>query len=376
MAVCGICTGTINRRDSYVFCSVCKKQFHSACITKSVEFLELLNKINGLSWKCDDCTHTSVSVNTSELSKLIEDKILIAIASLNATVECLKADIALITANKICNCGDSKVPDKIPKYSEIVKNKTNPAVIIQPKNHGQEYSRTKSELLQKINPVNSNLQFSKVVNVNNGGILVSCGNKDENDKFKKMVEENLSESYVVREVNGINPRVRIVGITEKYSEENLLDCVFKCNTGLFSDKSLCNLIKLWPTKKNKDIFQAVLQLDKGTYEKVSRAGNLFVNYDSCVVFDAVEAYRCYNCNEFHHSSKTCKNAVSCPRCGHNHEIKHCKSNTLTCSNCVKLNVNQNVKVNTDHAAWDTKSCIAYKRTCERIRNDLLAGQCQ
>ena len=134
------------------------------------------------------------------------------------------------------------------------------------------------------------------------------------------------------------------------------------------------MIKLGPTRKNKEIFQAILQLDRTTYEKISQTGNLFVNYDSCVVFDAIQVVRCYNCNELHHSSKTCNNPLSCPRCGQNHEIKSCKSKTLTCSNCVKFNEKHENKVGVDHAAWDVKLCTVYKQACERIRNDILSGQ--
>ena len=231
--ICSKCALSISRRDSCVFCSACKKQSHSACISKSGEFFDLLNKVKGLSWKCDDCLQLSgVSLNESEISKLIEDKILMAFSSLNATIESLKHDISKLHANKSCACEEPRARDIKPKYSEIVKNKTNPAVIIQPKSQGQDFSKTKSELLQKINPVNSNIQLSKVVNVKNGGILVSCANITENKKFKRMVESSLSESYTIREVHGVNPRVRIVGITEKYNEEELLECIIKCNSNL------------------------------------------------------------------------------------------------------------------------------------------------
>lgn len=368
--ICGKCANPISRRDSCVSCCVCKKEYHSTCISKSLEFLELLNKIEGLSWKCHEC----IKVNEFDISKLIDEKILNAISTLNDTVERLKADILKLTENKTCNCDESKVSENKPKYSDILKNKTNPAVIIQPRNQSQEYSQTRSELLKKINPVSSNIQLSKVVNVKNGGVLVSCSNKNENEKFKKMVEENLSDSYVIREVHGVHPRVRIVGITEKYQENELLECIIKCNSDLILENSVCKLIKLCPTKKNKDIYQAVLQIDKNTYGRVSRVGNLFVNYDSCVVFDAIEVYRCYNCNEFHHSSKTCKNPVVCPLCGKNHDIKACKSKSVTCSNCVKLNEKQNIEVSVDHAAWNIKLCSAYKRACEKVKSDILIGQ--
>lgn len=384
--LCGICTSSINsRKVNSVFCSECNKQCHSACISKSVEFFELLNSIKGLSWKCDECIDNCIKVNEGEINKkvieglisnLIDEKVVNAISTLNTTVECLKNDLSKLSTDELrvypCTSNSANISANKPKYSDILKNKTNSAVIIQPKNQNQCSSQTKSDLLQKISPTNANIHLSKVVNVKNGGVLISCASNNENEEFKKMVQENLSDSYEIRKVNGTRPRVRIVGFTVNYTEDDLLECIVNCNTSILKNSD-CKVIKVFPTKKNKDIFQAVLQLDAVTYEKVTKAGNLFVNYDSCVVFDAIELNRCYRCNEFHHSSKFCSNPVSCPRCGQNHELKVCKAESLTCSNCVKRNEKLDLKVNVNHAAWDTSNCTVYKQACAKIKNDILTG---
>ena len=140
----------------------------------------------------------------------------------------------------------------------------------------------------------------------------------------------MSESFM-----GVLPRVRIVGMSEKYSEDQLADYLKKCNADLLSDAE-CKLIKLFPLRKNINIFQCILQLDRRSYDRVITAGNLFVGFDSCSVFDAVEVYRCFNCNEFSHSSKFCKKPVSCPICGKNHDVKQCKSKEFHCTNCANL----------------------------------------
>jgi hypothetical protein len=59
----------------------------------------------------------------------------------------------------------------------------------------------------------------------------------------------------------------------------------------------------------------VIQVDRPSYDKLIQAGGLFIGYDYCYTFDAVEVLRCYNCNGYHHTSKSCKNKKSCPRCG-------------------------------------------------------------
>lgn len=370
---CNKCSSSINsRRDNSVFCSMCKKQFHSTCVSKSTEFFDLLNKIRGLSWKCDICLDNY----ESEITKIIEEKILGEISALKITVDNLKSELTVLTENNQCHSAyinnNNKTTEK-PKYADILKNKTSPAVIIHPKDPNQDYSKTKSDLLEKVNPASSNINLSKVVSVKNGGLLISCSSKDDNEKFKQMVQKNLPDSYVIKTFSGVNPRVRVVGISSNYQVDELLDCILKCNSSIFSTDSECKVIKFSPTKKNKDVFQATLQIDKVTYEKISRAGNIFVNYDSCKIFDAFDLLRCFKCNEYHHSASKCSNPLSCPRCGENHDLKACNAKTLTCPNCRKYNLkNTNNVVDIDHAAWDTVRCFTHKQACSNIKSSILS----
>nr|CAI5861872.1 unnamed protein product [Callosobruchus analis] len=153
-----------------------------------------------------------------------------------------------------------------------------------------------------------------------------------------MVQEKLSDNYEVREVTGVYPRIKLVGMN--------------CN-GDFK------IIKHFPTKKNDKIFQAIIQ-----YESLS----LIVGLDSCSIFDAIEIYRCFKCNEFHHSSNRCTKAVVCPLCSENHELKQCKSQIRKCTNCSRLHLkDQSVAV--DHAVWEKEKCLAYNNSLEQFKRD-------
>nr|CAI5848397.1 unnamed protein product [Callosobruchus analis] len=81
-----------------------------------------------------------------------------------------------------------------------------------------------------------------------------------------------------------------------------------------------------------------------------KAEHLFVGYDSCIIFDAVEV--------------SCQNEISCPVCSGKHEVKQCKSTVKKCSNCVKLNIKSDLNVSTAHAVWDENyySLIALSET--------------
>ena len=46
-----------------------------------------------------------------------------------------------------------------------------------------------------------------------------------------MAEEKLnSNKYEVKEVRGINPRIRVVGMTEEYTEDQLITYITKMNS--------------------------------------------------------------------------------------------------------------------------------------------------
>lgn len=86
------------------------------------------------------------------------------------------------------------------------------------------------------------------------------------------------------------------------------------------------------TKKQPNICQALIQIDIFLYDKIVKAGNLFVGFDSCKVYDAIEVNRCFNCNEYHHFSSKCSKLI----CSGNHDLKQCTSEKRCGSNCAKL----------------------------------------
>jgi hypothetical protein len=130
-------------------------------------------------------------------------------------------------------------------------------------------------------------------------------------------------------------------------------------------------------KKNNKVFQAVVQVDRLTYDRLIKAGDLFIGYDHCYVFDAVEILRCYNCNEFKHSSKNCNQKRSCPRCavvdGLDHAVAECKASGFKCINCLKRVQRDKIDLDVNHAAWDV-DCPTYKVAVEKFKDDVLFKQ--
>ncbi|CAH1103988.1 unnamed protein product [Psylliodes chrysocephalus] len=89
----------------------------------------------------------------------------------------------------------------------------------------QATSDTKTAMIQNINPISSNINITKVVNVRDGGPMVRCENSDECIKFKKLADEKLANDYTIKEVPVLNPRFKIIGISENLSENDLINVI-------------------------------------------------------------------------------------------------------------------------------------------------------
>lgn len=88
-----------------------------------------------------------------------------------------------------------------------------------------------------------------------GGIVIGCNNREDNAKLLIMVQQKMSDSYNVKILEGIQPRIKIVGISENFTLEFIMDYLFKCNAGIFVEKSECKELKILPSQKKSKIFQ-------------------------------------------------------------------------------------------------------------------------
>lgn len=117
----------------------------------------------------------------SFLLRLIERKCNSLSKAIMTFFENLKAELTMTVVDKT----NSSVPfaQRPPQQcSDIVKNKTKPAVIILPRNQYQSTNMTKAALLENIDPVSENIYLSEVQSFGSGG--VGCSSSEGNNKFR------------------------------------------------------------------------------------------------------------------------------------------------------------------------------------------------
>ena len=130
-------------------------------------------------------------------------------------------------------------------------------------------------------------------------------------------------------------------------------------------------MKFWSTKKKETVFQALVQVDIKSYDRLLAAGSVFVGYNFCNVYDGMEIARCFNCNSYGHTSRSCKEKMSCPKCNLEHSIRDCKAEILKCVNYVRQSEKELVALNTNHAVWDY-NCPMYKSALQKLKNDIFS----
>lgn len=367
-SACNICKAKIRLKDSAINCGgTCKRVFHVSCVSPNWDKLDkAVDELPGLSWRCDGCQRSCITVQVDEIDDFIKSKISSIEHSLLNCFETLRTDLVKMMESKLGGAPPD-VGTSTKLFSSVAKSL--PAVVVQPKKE-QLCCATKSEILKTVNPIKANISVSRVINKTDGAVVIGCNDRNSSAKLKKMVEEKLSECYSVRELSGINPRVRIVGLTDHWEKVDLREYLIKMNPQIFNEDSTCTVLDISPTKNNSDIKQALLQIDKFTYTRATDAGHVIVGYDSCAVYDAINVLRCFRCNGFNHSSRNCKKEISCPKCAGKHAIKDCKSDTFGCVNCIKLNEGGDSKVTFNHAAWDVNCCTSFTRARERLKRDI------
>lgn len=427
---CASCNRPVGRYDDYLQCSAgCLARHHAACVGITVTQLTTMKQSGEIkSWMCpkgcllpeegrqrslsvDDgerpatgsraavadsapCDRCSMMMDYfSQMVNKLEKKMSGELASFkNQVISEIKSVLGekftLIDniqsrleqgfqshADDACNSRSLATEEKTVasrSYARAVAT----SVIIKPKDK-QSNAVTKSDLLRNIDPVVSKVDFAKIKHIKDGGIFVGCSSKGAAEKLTKEAEDKLADKYTVREVKPINPRVRVVGMSERHEEDAFLSYLKMQNTQIFGDGSELKLVSFEPVKakqnggkRRSEVFQAVLQISAAAYNKILLAGQLFVGYDCCTVYDAVEITRCFNCCGYHHIANKCKaNKPVCPRCSGNHLVKDCSSEVLKCVNCFTAR-DSIPDINFSHAAWD-RGCVVFQQRLKEFKSDVL-----
>lgn len=316
---------------------VSRKRRHDSDVSSLLTEVETLKAV---------CTNTFQMVDNL---KVLIQKILEENVAIKTELISLKSLYATVTAGGDNNHSNTQASS----YAHAVKS--NPVVVIKPKNVKQPNETTKKDLIENMSPTSS--KFCGVRNVSNGGLAIECESVVGSNILLKDASNKLGENYVVTIPSKRPTKVRIIGMSEQISSEKILEKIVAQNPEIFHFGYSVEVVS---TFKVKDRFGAKLVVDSDSFDRLIASSKLRLGWDICRVHEAFDLVRCYNCSGYHHLSKNCTAKKQCPKCAGEHTLIECESSIEKCCNCAEAAKSLNLVLRTDHSALSS-DCPVYIR---------------
>lgn len=348
--------------------SICGRQFHIKCVKMSNVTFKNYEEMDNLLFVCDNCKASFCKAVNEKLCKIVSmfniyDE---QAKRNNDSLEDIKKQVCEL--KKSIDENGSEIKRKIENvntveseqmsYAQKVKaSKNNAVVIVKPKKSVQKSDQTKQEIKNKIDP--ASIKIDKVRNMPDGGVAFECANSNMCEELKKVAVEKMGEDYIVETPELKLPMMKIIDITDDYSDEEIVHKLKKQNKEIIENAKIKVIYK---TKSGPIYFSAIVEIDAESFEKCMSAGRLNIGWDHCKVFEYLNLRRCYKCWGFNHKAKSCKSDRKCKKCTGNHDFKDCRSNEVKCVNCVYAVEKLKMDIDTEHRA-DDRNCTVFKRRC-------------
>lgn len=249
-------------------------------------------------------------------------------------------------------------------YADKVKS-NDPVVVILPKNKEQTSSATKSDIKNKLSP--TNLAVKNIRKAAKGAIVIECENTKSQTSIKESVINKLSSEYNVSIPELLNPRFKIINVSEKYSDEQIL-CYIKKQNEFIPSSSNFKCIKLIQTPRAN--YTYIIETDPATYNLIISNEKLSIGWDRCRVFENIYVRRCFKCLGFNHKSDECSKEKVCLKCSGHHDIKQCQSTKVECVNCKWAVENLRITLDVNHQA-NSYECPVLQHRMDRARQRIL-----
>lgn len=97
-----------------------------------------------------------------------------------------------------------------------------------------------------------------------------------------MEEKKMSNKYVVSVKSPLSPKVKIFGLSERL-EPNVIEDALKRQNGFLAN-GVTSVLKVTQDVKNQETFNAIVQVDKNTFEQMMKKKKVLINWDSCHLY--------------------------------------------------------------------------------------------
>lgn len=247
----------------------------------------------------------------------------------------------------------SKPTTGISSFADIVKKGTSTflqpsplnSVFIYPNDKLKSSDDTKSLVQKIISPEQIKLQVRGLRKIRNGGVIITTESKQDIEKLKKSVKESTND-LTVDEPPKRRPRIIVIGVPTSLPEYEIFKCIYDQNVAEkmpnMSLDSFLATVKLSHKsgKRDEETCNFILEVPANVRRALISQERAYIKWRSCPVRDFTRVTRCYNCQQYGHAAKTCKDDK--PICGHcgelGHSIKECtkKDDAPKCATCMRF----------------------------------------
>lgn len=275
----------------------------------------------------------------------------------------------LIESNRFLRSGfDNKMPTM--SYSSAAKvssgfyrnqksySEVKTIIVTPDRSQTQEdtFSTVKSSLIATKKPVNRISKGKK-------SVIVKCGQKS-GQEIKMALERDLGDKAKVEFAENLDPLIKIYGIDNEFSEEELVRDI--CERNNIREDSF-RIEYIYPKRKNTKGIKLRVKAD--LYVKIAQQRSLHIGYQNCnLIYDDYNINQCNKCQGYNHKFSTCSK-IQCSFCADEHKSEDCKNrNKIKCVNCVRANQFLTKKRSIDHEATDKNNCDTYKAKLNKVIN--------
>lgn len=177
----------------------------------------------------------------------------------------------------------------------------------------------------------------------------------------------MGNDYLVQEMKEIKPKIKIIGIGEKMTIEEIMESIINQNPIINKNEAIIN-VKI--TKKMKTKYMAIVEVDSTTFKNIMEIGKIKIGWCICNVYEHIDILRCFKCFGYNHKATHCTNNASCFNCGGNdHKGENCTNQFKKCVNCISINKNLGLNFDYGHTAYDI-NCPVFRRYCEKRKENV------
>lgn len=399
---CCECNEQIKTSQDVIFCSGgCENIFCNKCSKLKKTDIKVISDNRNIKWFCNLCEINNVQSMFVEVKQLIKNinESKLTVKDIEETVkQCVKSELIKMKRNyldnlqiniredmqtecdKMKNEISKKIGDDMDKrtneiiinskkstsYAQVLQNNEK-KIIMKPKNKEMGNREIKQKLKNVIEP--TQCLIKQVKELNSGGIIIECSSKEACDEIQKELNEKMGQECNVDGVKTTSNKkyFKLIGLTSDIGEDRITECLKKQND-CCEQKEFKIVKKYINNNIRKENYNAIIETDVDTYEKIMEIKRLKIEYDICRVFACEQTImRCYKCLGFGHKATGCINQKACGKCSGNHEMKDCTSTEIICVNCKELKKKKLIDTEIDHYAF-SRLCPAIKKFLDSRQN--------